>query len=628
MKFHLSASRIKNFLHHDTILDWLSLYGKQNGHLPSSSPQPMHQWICQRGILWETQDTQTLIQWAQKNHFSYKYYSITPHNEQEWEDSSHAALQDLQSNQFDILIQVPLQAPSPFRPNECNWRGIIDLLLSPKVIQNLSSFEPPFPAGDTPPYFIADWKQNRVILTKERELPYRHPYRDWYYQCWIYKTILQQLHIPVVDDSFGILPMSLRFSSRHSTPLRGGILHHGVTSFFYDEQEDLMRRAEDWLSTLHQPETASWNPLTHPQLSWNCKNPHAEHHPFAQARTLLARMRGEITLLPYVSYDRKRKAEEALLGTHNEHEVLTISHPLLSSSHFLNPTANPDAPLSKRIHKGLQVMRRRTNPQAIPANGTSWTEAIQQILQLEPRPPMNWIQHPPGGHDEWVCVDFEFLPVSFLSLSAQETIWKRKEGMILTCWGYAQWKNGECHTEQYILDEPTPEGESRLWNQFASVIGDTFQNRWISWGHAEQSVFQGARNLASPHALLRSVENPVNLMRELERLEFLPYPLLTYKLKDWGRWLIQEREIPPGFPSITQNLQLPPAGEFWIPDWVPYLEHQVSTRPPTNEFRQYHLRDITWLLAIWKRIGDSFAITHSHTDDDAPALPDSPDSDV
>jgi len=530
---YLSPHRIKNFLKNDQLLDWLELYGKKAGFLPntSSNQQSWQEWICQRGHLFEKKEMEMIL--TQKQ-FSIHQFSH-PDN---WEQSSTQAVQTLSSQKYDILLQTPICATT--QPN-LTWRGIIDILIHSRVIQKIPAFS--HFQSNHQGYFIADWKQNRIQPTKKNKLPLQ--YKLWYFQCLIYRNLLSHHQIPVIPDCFGIIPQYILPDSP------GGILHNAIITHFPPEYDKILSQAEEWFITLHQPDTQSWDPYSHPQLAPNGRN-HTEH-PFSHAKTIIGRVRGELTMIPHISVERKRKAIETL-----KRNDLRIDDQLLQPSHLGFKKENN---ISKRIRRSLHNLKEYPN-----SNQTFFDEVKRCFPEKTPFP------------ENYVAIDFEFIPNAWIDNS---------KGHTLVCWGYLTYQNDKLDYQQYIIE--SPDKEEQLWIQFYTKMKE-FDGKWISWGHVERNLIQK-----------RFPElTGIDFIKEFHQYNFLPMPLIDYKLKNWGNYLTAQNLIPKWMPKIQSNL--PEQGNFWIPQWIPFLKKEITEKPNTDLFLQYHLRDLIWLYTIYYQI--------------------------
>lgn len=564
---YLSPHKITNFLNQDKILDWLPLYGALNGYLPDKT-NPYHnkwnEWICQRGNQWETNQIKELEQIAQENNLKIHQISQNkPETPEEWERVSHQSIETLRSQEYDILLQVPIQAE--LQPGVI-WRGIVDVLILSRCFDKIGGISMK-QTKKHHKYFIADWKQNRVHLTREKVLSFQ-TYKHWYYQCFIYQQILLTHQIPIYDDKFGIIPSKVRFLSQ-SIP--GGIQEEIVVSYFrWTEQKEVLEQAAEWHLKLQEEETKSWNPIQHPDLAPNCRNQSSSN--YSQAKLLIARMRSELTLIPYVSPKRKHQAEEAL--KHNG--TLRADNNLVAPSHL---GFRCEGLRAKRVRRSLECLRELSSFQE--QCDSSWNRETQRCLSNYP----NWLQE--TSHN-YIAIDFEFMPVAWL----QSPGFTRETGHVLVCWGYISWNDAKPEYHQYVIEEPTQEAEDKLWDLMREVL-EKAEGKWISWGQVEQTLVR--QKWGRPELL------GINLIKELEKMTFLPSPLLDYKLKNWGTYLVREDLVQKELPTVGRDLTFPDQGNFWIPQWIPYL-NQTETKPDTKDLLNYHLRDITWLLSIYRNL--------------------------
>lgn len=548
---YLSSHRLTNFFEHDLILDWLTLYGKQHGYLENTiqTENTWKQWICQRGIQWEQTETKKLYEYA--NQMGIPIQTIqtsvlkTP---EEWnlavEQTRKAVVQ-----RIPLIVQAPLSAEL-YR--QTTFHGIADLLVHSSVIQRIPGLSLFQNTEDV--YFILDWKQNRI--TEKLQFG---KYANWFRQCWIYVQCALKMGIPIHQTNFGIIPQSIQkpdktiYSGGLLQPM--GVLYH---PFRQIEHETILQKASQTFQDLYTG-GHEWDLLTHPLLAPNAR--HQSSHPFSQAKQLIIRLRNELTQIPYVSPKRR-----AMVLSHLEQEHVRGDNPNIYIQQM--GFTNEESRISKRVKRGLQILQFQNTEE-------TWQELVQRCFPTKPK----WFPLD-------LAVDFEFLPIGWLSNSVQQK-WNRSIGFLLICFGTMD-KNGKY--VQHVLSEPTPEGERKLWELFETTIGT---QKWFAWGHAEQSVLKYA-----PHL----IESPLNLLQQLETIPFLPYPLLDYQLKHWGTYLVQHDLIPDFLPSIAKRLDLPDIGTFWIPEWIPWLSGEQSERPDTKQLLEYHLRDISWLYAIYANL--------------------------
>ena len=306
----VSATRTRNWLEDDPLLDWLALYGADHGFTPDTDlpaydqRTDMRDFILAKGIAFEERAVDLIRQLLPTVRIS--------EGPQDSRDLAKAqATRDAMQRGVPVIEQAVLMDP------QLRTYGIADLLvrsdrLNDLVPDTLTDEEAALPApmlGNSPwHYRVVDIKFRTLDLRKDGSAGTQLAH--YMAQVWIYNEALSRI--------LGMTPSASFLLGRgwDQGKERGDSCFDRLARVDHDRQitddrgllSEATLQAVDWIRRLRR-EGAGWSPLptpTVPELY-----PHARNHqdqPWHAAKAQIAQELAELTLLPRMNPQKRRDA--------------------------------------------------------------------------------------------------------------------------------------------------------------------------------------------------------------------------------------------------------------------------------------------------------------------------------
>lgn len=569
--FVISANRLRNWLAEDPLLDWLEQWGVRFGFQksPKTQQNPFQDWIHQNGFHWEEQQIKKI---QNQTAIPFRIFSNNPpQTPQEWKDRSEETIEAM--TQKVPLIVHPVLCTSldkmfpevdSYQQRDITFWGIPDILIHRSLYNDLPCLQH-LALPKKGEYLVGDWKQNTMIVNMHGDLRIQRRFHSYFSQVWLYQHALNAMKPKsVIMEYGGLIPKEYRVGAKGFRQEGGIFTSLGfLTCHMSNELQDFIHQGIEWLWKCNE-EGGNWDPRKDytqiQELRPNMKNHRDERWHYA--KTILGRMQQELTQLPYVTSRVRKRALE---------NNSTIDF-------------NPKTKRAKIVHKSLYNLHN-------PENNLSWEDEIRICRENNGSEKFDDLMQNPGDY-RWI--DLEFIPAGWFS-SEQRGEWERvneyERHSICVLIGWVEqgetWKH-----HQFELKEPTRACERNLWENINHECELNPNIIWVHWGSAEKTMFRQAVERGDLHKMPKMLD----LMSFFQQVQFLPSPLLDFKLKSWGNLMTRRKLLPHNFPKEWEEDESD-LGTFWIPAWLGWFQG-TTDKPNSSSLLSYHRRDIYWLAAI------------------------------
>lgn len=620
-RFWISVSRMRNWFQEDPLLDWLNEYGPLKGITKDglstlssgTTPSTWQKFLTQRGNDWEKLQVEQLEKYSREKGLLVWYGPSgrlqTDAEWDEWESRTQDALK-----RYHVLIHPVLQWRSKERKFgdmkltfDWGYRGIPDVLIHPSVWEEISEFAFGIRTRTIHRHWqVLDWKWKTVHVTKDKTIPV-HSRGSWgmiRMQCLLYQWMVSEMVEKKIRETSltqwicGTNPdewVPMRTIWEDSNVFIGGnvSLYGRDGAFWRFAREGLEWRLRLW------EEGSTWDPrkipVQHDSLRPNLRN--QDDNGWGYVKQWIARMQGDVTQIIFQTPSRrptnKRRVEECSstdLGWKSHHKRTKL---IENSIEKIVRWGKEPWDWGKELWKGVQIDN--TNQLwEVPLERIAWfdfefiprrlcfPEKLKPVSSIPTEDIPPYIRNP----SEW-----NYLPCLISVHIYQEGKWK---------------------AHVWELPSPTWEGALLLlqkWKQW--VDEQQHQNgitTWMHWGHAEQTCIRQWYQE-------RFIHKYIDLVEWMKGHYMVPFPMLSYQLKEWGQWLQTQGFITPWKVGETERVYgefslkdkprpfgMIPKGELgtnWVPYWVDVWEKGGYPENEEDEHanRNRYVANDTWMTA-------------------------------
>ena len=461
----VAAGDTRNFCRNDLLIDWLDLYGASYDMVRDRSLAGYDETFdLGRFLMRQGRDFERALLGDLGTRWEMVRIATRP-DEARSRDAAIATWEAMSAG-------TPIIAGAVLRDPQLRMYGVVDLLVRNDVLAELA---PEVFAGDPLElpviglshgrhYRVVDVKFQTLELLKTGDLSTAAGALDTNAQTWVYNEALGRLqgYTPPASyvvgrawrqgDERGDRVWERVARIRHDVFLRG----RGV------ELRDFVQQAAGWVRRV-RTEGAEWRVLPVPSVPELWPNMKAEDAGWHDAKALIARELGELTLLPRIGVSERVRAHAA--------GVTRWDDPRLSAE--LVGVSGREA----AVLEAVLAVNRDGGPALLP-------ERLRDGAWRVPAPVETY-------------VDFEFLQ----DLADDFSAFPRKGGQSLIFQiGCGTYRDGAWRFKQFTVDDLSLAAEARMiddWLAYlrelcAVAVVDLLEARLIHWSIAEQSNFERA----------------------------------------------------------------------------------------------------------------------------------------